>query len=195
MSFKTAYSSLAAAALLAAVTGFSGGVAQAATMIGFEGDKKATPYMEDGFSFAPSRIVNGNCASGQCAVLNNNKTMVMTNTLPTTGSPFAFQSMWFQLLGKGTPNTLFVTDGTTTLDFDVADYPHNNGGQTIDFVSDHTNVFGNVTEITFYTNGGGNVRIDDLMVAPVPLPAAAWLLIGGVGALGAAARRRKAQAA
>lgn len=29
-------------------------------------------------------------------------------------------------------------------------------------------------------------------VAPVPLPAAAWLLIGGIGALGAASRRKRA---
>ena len=29
-------------------------------------------------------------------------------------------------------------------------------------------------------------------VAPVPLPAAAWLLLGGIGALGAASRRRRA---
>lgn len=31
--------------------------------------------------------------------------------------------------------------------------------------------------------------------APIPLPAAAWLLIGGIGALAATARRRKAAAA
>ena len=30
------------------------------------------------------------------------------------------------------------------------------------------------------------------MVAPIPLPAAAWLLLGGVGALGAVARKRRA---
>lgn len=32
-------------------------------------------------------------------------------------------------------------------------------------------------------------------VAPIPLPAAAWLLIGGIGAIGAVSRRRKAAAA
>lgn len=35
----------------------------------------------------------------------------------------------------------------------------------------------------------------DPNVAPIPLPAAAWMLIGGLGALGAVARRRKAAAA
>ena len=43
------------------VSRFAG--AQAATLIDFEGDKNASPYVEDGLSFAPNRIVNGNFRS------------------------------------------------------------------------------------------------------------------------------------
>jgi hypothetical protein len=37
--------------------------------------------------------------------------------------------------------------------------------------------------------------IDTVAIAPVPLPAAGWMLIAGLGALGAVARKRKAVAA
>jgi hypothetical protein len=37
--------------------------------------------------------------------------------------------------------------------------------------------------------------IDTVSIAPVPLPAAGWMLLAGLGALGAASRRRKAAAA
>ena len=43
---------------------------------------------------------------------------------------------------------------------------------------------GRVSHISFYNSA-----------APVPLPAAGWLLIAGLGELGALARRRKAAAA
>lgn len=76
---------LFAAAFLAVVMSLASG-AQAATLIDFEGDKKTSPYVEDGFSFAPNRIVNGNCLSGQCAALNNNETMVMTSLAPPSAA-------------------------------------------------------------------------------------------------------------
>jgi hypothetical protein len=47
----------------------------------------------------------------------------------------------------------------------------------------------------FWTGSGGNgeiVGLDNVDLAPVPLPAAAWLLLSGLGGLGILARRRVA---
>jgi hypothetical protein len=51
-----------------------------------------------------------------------------------------------------------------------------------------------------YNNSSGNwrfagVQIDGTEVAPVPLPASAWLMLGGLGGFGVMARRRQAKAA
>jgi hypothetical protein len=51
---------------------------------------------------------------------------------------------------------------------------------------------------TDYNNSSGNWRFADVQIdttlAPTPLPAALWLLVSGLGGLGAIARRRRAQA-
>jgi PEP-CTERM motif len=80
------------------------------------------------------------------------------------------------------------------------------------FVTSTDGVRGKWTEITrsFFVRDAGtytlgfeaNQRqdtlggfVDSVSIAPVPLPAAGWMLLAGLGALGAASRRRKAAAA
>lgn len=181
----------AAAALIAGAALF-GSMASAATLIDFSGDKKADPYLQEGFSFAPARIVNGNCVSNGCLALNDNETTSMTYI--GTPSLFTLSGLSFNLLGKGTGNSLTLTGSNgTSLTYALANYAHN---------TYHSLVFGDafadVSSILFTTGGDGNVRIDNLSAtptpAPIPLPAAAWLLLGGIGTLAAVRRRRPAAA-
>jgi hypothetical protein len=173
--------------LAAIATIATAGSAGAVTVIDFNGGK-ADPYRAGQFSLAPARIVNGNCLSGGCLALNDNE----TTRLSGPGS-FTLSGLSFNLLGKGKGNALTVTGSNgTSLSFDVEGYAKNRY-HTLAF----SGAFAGVSSIVFSTAGGGNVRIDDLGVtgpAPVPLPAAAWLLLGGLGAIGALGRRARVAA-
>ena len=165
-------------------------MASAATLIDFSGDKNADPYVEDGFSFDPSRIVNGPCISNGCLALNDNESTIMTNT--AVPNLFTLSGLSFSLLGNGTGNFLqLVGSNGTSLTFAVANFAKNTY-HTLAF----TNEFADVSSVVFSTGGRGNVRIDDIGAtpAPIPLPAAAWLLVGGIGALAAVRRRKPAVA-
>ena len=54
-------------------------------------------------------------------------------------------------------------------------------------------VFGTIDTLRFVVSGvgAGALRLDnfDLVLAPIPLPAGGWLMLAGLGALGAARRR------
>lgn len=175
-----------------ALLAICGATAASAATLSFDGASAggAASYTDQGFTFTPVRIVNGNCgAANPCLALNDNETTTITRV---GGGTFSLTSLWFQLLGQGTNNTLTVTSSVPAwvVDLPESSYPHNNGF-TIDFAS----VFANVTSITFTTaSNGGNVRIDDLVLVPsqVPVPAAAGMLALALGGLGLAGRRKKA---
>jgi hypothetical protein len=56
--------------------------------------------------------------------------------------------------------------------------------------------FTGLTKVDFGSAESANVRLDDIGLsrdmAPIPLPAAAWLLLGGIGGLAALRRKNKA---
>ena len=138
-------------------------------------------------------IVNGNCASGSClSVRANNQGGGETVTISRVGGgTFTVNSFWFQLLGNALNNTLRVT--SPLIDYAQTDFPNNNGGQTVSVAG----LFDNVTSISFQNINRGGLRIDDLNVtvpdiAPVPLPAAGWMLFAAIG--GMAFWRRRATA-
>jgi hypothetical protein len=51
-------------------------------------------------------------------------------------------------------------------------------------------LFKDVYSVNFTAKGPGNTRIDDIRVSYVPLPAAAWLMLAGLGGLGLMSRRK-----
>ena len=72
----------------------------------------ADPYVQEGFSFAPARIVNGNCVSASCLALNDNETTGMTYS--RHARPFTLSGLSFNLLGNGTGNSLTVSGSNGT---------------------------------------------------------------------------------
>ena len=158
----------------------------------------SSPLIDGDYQFDPVRIVNGNCdsLSGRpCDALNDNETMTLSRV---DGQVFNLVSFWFQLLGNGTDNELFVTpDPGSTTSYPQSVWGNNDGGQYV------TPNYMDVTSVTFSTGNGGNVRLDDFEVTvntpppppppnPVPVPAPVLLLLAGLTGLGVAGRRRKA---
>lgn len=184
-----------------------GGVADAATVnatIDFVGGTSTggaiKTYTEDGYQFYDSRIVGGPCqfaGADKCAALNPHEVTVLTRV---DGGAFDLTSIWFYLNGKVKDGSnglsIFDTNNVAHLfDFIQPTYLHNIGyTAALDFIG--------VTSITFDsfgTSDKGNARFDTLAVsytvpATVPVPAAGFLLVGALGALGAL-RRRNAKAA
>lgn len=154
-------------------------------------------YTEGSYVVDTARIVNGNCDSDElggsgpsCAALNQNETMTISRI---DMGMFDLTGFWFELFGGGSDLDLVVaTDVGGSLTFTAASWSDHNG-----YFHDTsaTTGFQGIKSVTFSGTERGNRRIDDLgLEAPsaVPLPAAGWLMVAGLGGLAALRRRKRA---
>jgi len=167
---------------------FAAPITASATTVNFDGlssgtnvDLGATLVADD------LRIVNGNCASLDCMALNKNEETKITSTAGT----FTIDSFWFQLLGS--KSELTVTTSKAGLEvFTISAYGSNDGGHT--FSALNNTAFQDIEWITFIdsSSNAGNIRVDDVVLSTVPLPAGALLLLSGIAGIAGLSRRRKA---
>lgn len=108
----------------------------------------------------------------------------------STGGSFLIDLLTFDLSGTSAEIGLTVNGVTSARDFSQSDI----GTLSFDFALFGGVDFANVTSISLFVDAidapALDVSFDDLRVAPVPVPAAGLMLLGGLGALGAAKRRK-----
>ena len=195
------WKSLAAGALLA-LSGLAASSAQAA-IINFDGVEQntLTPVTIGDYELSgpAARIVNGQCGVDKpCLALNRHEE---TQLNKVDDSPFTLEAFWFYLSGEKTELTV-TTDKGANVVYKAPTYEHNTG-----YVIDLTGnaLFEDIrwvkfdnTEPEFFDKNGkllnatGNVRIDDLVVSTVPVPAAGWLMVAALGGMVAMRRRKTA---
>jgi hypothetical protein len=193
---KKLVAGLACAAFVGTLAFSAGGAEASTVLIDFEGPKPsgaASAYLEDGFSFAPHNLQSGQCIDAQCPHLNVNDEIQMTYTL----SPYRFSLLSLNLNFQGNGGVqdhgllVFETfNPTNYVRFWENDYPHTGGDADGYYLVSFGSQFMNVASISFAGLNNANVRIDNITAAPIPLPAPALLLLGGLAGLGAVSRRR-----
>ncbi|TCP42138.1 VPLPA-CTERM sorting domain-containing protein [Rhodovulum marinum] len=174
-------------------------------------------YTENGFDFDPTSFQSGNCSdypdpSDPC-IKEVQQTGVVTTMTRNGGGTFTLTGFYFDLQGRGSELRL-VTDKTAAPLVFAVDALAPSGTQLYDnyqylppltgsvyngaignndsyFVMFDLPEFNDVSFVTWSTYQAQNLRIDDILVAPVPLPAAGWLLLAGAGGVAAMTRRKK----
>lgn len=170
------------------------------------------PLEVDGFVFNPVNLTNGSGGETNCKLLGNqclqfssgNET-IMTPAQP--GATFSLNALSFVLAGQGAVLSVLdlTIDQAGSLVVAAQTSPNGQASCPASAVCVTQNSWYNlfldgaaddVTGIRFTNTGTANLRIGaidaTLTPAPVPLPASALLLMGGVGGLSLLRRRRRA---
>lgn len=170
------------------------GTISVASVAGFSNELAVSLTLDSGEVFAST-----GAGAALLFDISGNPTLTVTSLLPTG---FSFHQAATHADGSGNWNSYISCDvcgsGTSP--------PQNSG--PISFILSVSS--GTLTPASFVTNNNGFLFASDIGVpdksggfftgdvvttgplSPVPLPAAVWLLISGVGALGAMARKTKA---
>ncbi len=183
------------AAGLAAVVFALGGGSVSASVVDFEdGYSSGNKYFEDGFVF--EQLGSGNVSTprgcvyegvnSECMLLQNSRSGKIVKMYREDGGAFDLLSFLYD--GRdGQGPALYVSTETTGGTLFSEDNVAN------DMISSGPlDQFKNVTMIFFRDADNGSARVDSIHAVAVPLPAAGFLMLVGLGALGVMRRRQRA---